>query len=136
MLCVYNLTKFISCRRALIDTGVLLSIIKKKNVPADILKNNKKERATNWHTNSRNFLMLCEVELVFNLPDFSPTKEITHCFAADETENDTFYDAIIGRDLTRQLDVDIMYSKGSLVWDNISIPMKTAPKVHEAFKKA
>ena len=43
---------------------------------------------------------------------------------------------IIGRDLIRILGIDIMYSKGRLVWDNISIPMKTAPVVHEAFKKA
>ena len=67
----------------------------------DILKNNKKERVTNWHTNSGSFLMSCKVKLALNLPDFSSTKEITHSFVVDETENDTSYDIIIGRDLMR-----------------------------------
>ena len=44
---VNNLAKFILCHRALINRGALQSIIKKNNLPADILKNNKKERATN-----------------------------------------------------------------------------------------
>ena len=52
---VHNLTNFTLCRRALIDTGASRSIIKKKNVLADILKNNEIERAINWHTNGRSF---------------------------------------------------------------------------------
>ena len=104
-------------------------------MPPAALKKFKKRATTNWRTNGGKFTTNLEVQLPFHMPEFCPTKEITHFFAVDETDNDSTYDAIIGRDLICNLQIDILFSKGRLVWDNISIPMKTAPAVQELIKK-
>ena len=104
-------------------------------MPPAALKKFKKRVTTNWRTNGGEFTTNLEVQLPFHMPEFCPTKEITHFFAVDETDNDSTYDAIIGRDLICNLQIDILFSKGRLAWDNMFMPMKTAPAVQELIKK-
>ena len=70
------------------------------------------------------------------MSEFCSTKEITHFFAADETDNDSAYDAIIGQDLICESQTDILFSKGQLVWDNMPMPMKAVHAVQESIKKS
>ena len=129
------INKYLILKRVLIDTGASKSIIKKKNVPVALLNKNKRKASVEWSTNGGKFNAAYEVDSPFMLPEFCPSKEITHTFAVDETENDSKYDAIIGRDLISLLKMDILYSKGCLVWDDISIPMRSAPTVLNSIKR-
>ena len=73
--------------------------------------------------------MLYEVELEFKLSKFCSTKEIKHSFAVDKTSNEHTYDVIISRDVLNQLGIDILYSNSYLVWNGITIPMKSAANI-------
>ena len=79
--------------------------------------------------NSGNFLTSHKVPLTFASLEFCLTKEITHDFAINETSSSSNCETIVGRDLLQSLGIDILFSKGSLVWDNISISIKTSPQV-------
>ena len=89
----------------------------------------KRKSSILWNTNRDKFNTSYEVDLTFKLPEFCPSKEITHSFAVDETENEHTYDVILGRDLLTQLGMDILCSKGRIVWDDISIPMKKPAEI-------
>ena len=95
----------------------------------DNLLRHKQPSDVLWNTNGGKFTTSHEVELEFKLPEFCATKDIKHSFAVDDTGNEHTYDVIIGRDLLNQIGMDILYSKGHLVWDGISIPMKSAADV-------
>ena len=82
-----------------------------------------------WNTIRGEFISLYKVKFEFKLPKFCATKDIKHSFTVDNTGNEYTFDIIIGRDLLNQIGMDILYSKGHLVWDSISIPMKLAADV-------
>jgi hypothetical protein len=42
----------------------------------------------------------------------------------NESENLSRYDMIIGRDLMTELGIDIKFSTGEVVWDNVSMPLR------------
>ena len=97
-------------------------------MPANILRHKQLSNIL-WNTNGSKFTTSYEVELEFKLLEFCATKDIIHSFAVNNTSNEYAQDIIIGRDLLNQIDMDILYSKGHLVWVSISIPMKLAANV-------
>jgi hypothetical protein len=110
----------------LIDTGCSKTLIKKQYVPNG-LSNAKKAMPITWSTKGRKFNTHYEVPLTIVLPEFSSSMEVQWSCAIDETPNST-YDMILGRDLQSALRMDILFSTGTLVWNEISIPMHTGQK--------
>jgi hypothetical protein len=107
----------------LIDTGCSKTFIKKQYVPNG-LSNAKKAMPITWSPNSGKFNTCYEVPLTIVLPEFSSSMEVQWSCAIDENPNST-YDMILGRDLQSALRMDILFSTGTLVWNEISIPMRT-----------
>jgi hypothetical protein len=109
--------------RVLIDTGCSKTLIKMQYVP-NSLSNAKKAMPITWSTNGGKVNTCYEVLLTIVLPEFSSSMEVQWSCAADENHNAT-YDMILGRDLQSPLRMDILFSTGTLVWNEISIPMRT-----------
>jgi hypothetical protein len=107
----------------LIDTGCSKTLIKKQYVPNG-LSNAKKAMPITWSTNGGKFNTRYEVPLTIILPEFSSSMEVQWSCAIDENPDST-YDMILGRDLQSALRMDILFSTGTLVWNEISIPMRT-----------
>ena len=66
-----------------------------------------------------------EVPLTFKLPGFTPSKSITYIFQIDETKSNHKHDFILGRDIQRALGMDILWSKETIIWENISVLMRS-----------
>jgi hypothetical protein len=64
--------------------------------------------------------LLYEVPLTIVLPEFLSSMEVQWSCAIDKNPNST-YDMILGRDLQSALRMDILFSTGTLVWNEISI---------------
>jgi hypothetical protein len=77
-----------------------------------------------WSTNGGKFNTRYEVPLTMVLPEFSSSMEVQWSCAIDKNPNST-YDMILGRDLQSALRMDILFSTGTLVCNEISIPMRT-----------
>jgi hypothetical protein len=119
---VKNLTGSLPVKLAqvLIDTDCSKTLIKKQYVPNGLSKA-KKAMPTTWSTNGGKFNTRYEVPLTVVLPEFSSAMEVQWSCAIDENLNST-YDMILGRDLQSALRMDTLFSTGTLVWNEISIP--------------
>jgi hypothetical protein len=109
--------------RVLIDTSCSKTLIKKQHVP-DGLSNANKAMPITCSTNGGKFNTRYGVPLTIILPEISSSMEVQWSCAIDENPGST-YDMILGRDLQSALRMDILYSTGTLVWNEISIPMQT-----------
>jgi len=109
--------------RVLIDTGCSKTLIRKKNIPNE-LEGTKKSLPIMWNTNGGQFSTKYEIPLTLILPEFSSSMEVQWSCAIDENPDST-YDMIIGRDLQSALGMDILFSTHSIIWNGITIPMRT-----------
>ena len=109
--------------RVLIDTGCSKTLIKKEHVPNG-LESAKKAKPISWSTNGGTFVTRHEVQLTIILPEFSSSMEVQWACAIDENPDST-YDMILGRDIQSALKMDICFSTGTLVWNEMTIPMRT-----------
>jgi hypothetical protein len=100
-----------------------MPVAQKQHVP-DGLSNAKMAMPITWSTNGGKFNTRYEVPLTIVLPEFSSSMEVQWSCAIDENPDST-YDMILGRDLQSALRMDILFSTGTLVWNEISIPMRT-----------
>ena len=96
---INHMNKCLLLKRALIETGTSKSAIKKKSAPLALLDKHKRKASVAWNTNASKFNTAHEVELPLMFPKFCPSKEMTHTFAVDKTENDSKHAAKISGDL-------------------------------------
>ena len=113
----------VKLHRVLIDTGCSKTLVKSVHVP-EALRNSRKTLPIQWNTNGGTFNTKHEVQLTLILPEFSSSMEVQWACAIDENPNST-YDMIIGRDLQSALKMDILFSTNCLVWNGMTIPMRT-----------
>ena len=74
---------------------------------------------------------MCNV--TFRLPAFHKHRDITWNTHVDETpEDQSKYDMIIGCDLMHELNMDILFSRASIVWDNAEVLMQDPDQLKEA----
>jgi hypothetical protein len=128
---VKNLTGSLPVKltQVLIDTSCSKTLIKKQYVPNG-LSNAKKAMPITWSTNSGKFNTCYEEPLTKVLPKFSSSMEVQWSCAIGENPNFT-YDMILGRDLQSALRMDIRFSTGTLVWNEISVPMRTGQHIEK-----
>lgn len=107
--------------RVLLDSGASKSVICKNQI---LNKKCYKDSTTVWKNASGEITSSIKCKLVFNLPEFTNSRLITHKFHVME-EILPGYDMIIGRDLMRLLKLDVKYSTSTLEWfRNGEIPFK------------
>ena len=105
--------------KILLDSGGSGTIVKH-----DFVKNLriKYDQQTTWTTTAGNFETKGRCKIELKLPEFQPHTIINK--SVHVTKNKMRYDMIIGRDLLREMKVDINFSNQTVVWDGRSIPMK------------
>ena len=93
----------------------------------------KKVKTSKWKTKAGTFKTNQECKITFTLPQFHKNRDITWNAHVDESPlNQCRYDLIIGRDLMKEIGLDIKFSTCSLVWDNSEIPMQDPDKLDES----
>jgi hypothetical protein len=69
-------------------------------------------------------ISLALLEMQFNMPEFSESKQVQWNFHVLPEKTSLPYDMIIGRDLMRKLKMDVLYSSEAIVWDGLRLPMQ------------
>ena len=105
---------------ALIDTGSARSHVK-----ATISHYGKviKDQPSTFRTANGQFTSKLCSRMKFALPEFSKARQIEHVFHILPENSNLPYDMIIGRDLLRELKMDVLYSDNEVVWDDLRLPM-------------
>ena len=82
----------------------------------------KSAPAFQWNTAAGVVTTNKRTKINFNLPEFFEGRVIE--WPAHICKNTTRYDMILGRDLLEELGMDISFSKHTVTWDSVSVPMK------------
>ena len=102
-----NLNK---CVRILWDSGASASIVHNSHV--DLRGQMKNTKMIHERT----------AEIKLRLPELNATAEITaNCHVTNQKSN---YDLIIGRDILRDLGIELDFSNNATNWNKIRVPMK------------
>ena len=108
--------------KILFDSGCSHTIINQA-VTQGITKNTNKK--SKWQTKGGTVKTTKTCQIVFNLPFFHKHRDITWTAHVDESHtNHTKYDLIIGRDLMKELGIDLNFSTCTMHWDNAEIQMQ------------
>ena len=108
--------------QVLLDSGCGGTLVNKSFVKK---YEKKKSSSTSWTTKAGTFETNRKVTCQFALPEFHQGKDINWTMYVDESDHRlNSYDMIIGRDLLHELGIDLMFSKGVMIWDNATIPMR------------
>ena len=106
---------------ALLDSGGSASLITEKFTKKLKLRSTK-NGTTNWTTPAGNLQTKATVRSKFMLPELHDNRLIEWDFHV--TKNMGAYDMIIGRDMLKDLGIDIQFSNETIDWDGHSIPFK------------
>ena len=100
--------------RALIDTGATRSIAYKSSLPTKLQKKieSNPEGQVSWTTKGGTYHTNHILSTWFQLTEFAPNRNFKHSFKIDETPKPSknAYDIILGRDLMRSLNLDVLFS--------------------------
>ena len=84
----------------------------------------QKSKPVSFNTPATSFKTTKKTKVVFTLPEFSETRQITGDFHVLPEDSKLPYDFIIRRDLMRALKINVLYSEGVINWDNLRLPMQ------------
>ena len=105
--------------RILLDSGASGSILSKKLThKLQIIPG----KGTSWMTMAGPITTTDTVKTTFILPEFHPHRSIEWTF--NVTPMTMNYDAILGRDVLEELGMQIDFSNCTIVWDEVTVPMK------------
>ncbi len=80
---------------------------------------------TKWSTKAGSFKTNRKVNCQFTLPEFHQGKDISWTMYVDESDKRlNNYDMIIGRDLLKELGIDLLFSTGEMKWAQATVPMR------------
>ena len=108
--------------KILMDSGASASIIHDSFVRTNKF-NTRKTSANKWSTMAGSFLTSYEVEVKLKLPELNFTAHIIAPFHV--TSQISNYDAIFGRDLLRELGINLDFQNNFVIWKETKIPMKS-----------
>ena len=63
-------------------------------------------------------------KIQFTLPEFSDNRRVQWKLHVLPETSSLPYDVIMGQDLMRNLAMDVLYSEGVIVWDELRVPMR------------
>ena len=114
--------QYIKRMRILFDSGCEATLVNK----AIVRKLPKiKGNTVNWSTKAGSFQTSEKCLINFKLPFLHEQKEITWTAYVEPSNQDEIkYDMIIGRDLMREIGIDIRFSDEKVIWDGAEIEMK------------
>ena len=95
-------------------------------VTKQLVKDLKKKSCgrTKWNTKAGSLSASQKVKCKFTLPEFFENRDLDREMYVDESDMKCNYDMIVGRDLMDAIGLDILFSKGTMIWDNSEVPMK------------
>ena len=100
--------------RALVDSGASKSIIYADSLPTTARKRIEKdpEGAVTWETKGGTYQTTGVCKVTFQLTEFAPNRNYRHVFKVDHAPkaHKNAYDIILGRDLMRTLQLDLLFS--------------------------
>ena len=120
--------------KILLDSGASVSIV--NNSYARGNKNIPKSYTCMWSTMAGTFNTSSLTELNIKLPELNHTAMITTEFHVTNAKSN--YDLIFGRDLLRELGINLNFKNNTMSWQDIFIPMKPVDclkKVHFAIQE-
>ena len=105
------------------DGGASHSMIRRTYV--DKFRKDFRDNKITYDTAGGDYSTKHDVKINFTLPEFSSSKIITHRFHIDDDRkhNNLGYDMIIGQDIMRKIGCITDYNKGTLIWNDTTVPM-------------
>ena len=107
--------------KCLLDSGASSSLVHSKFVANLRLKN---DATTKWLTSAGEFVTKKQVDAHYMLTEFHEARVIQSRLHVIEGPSSR-YDMILGRDVLKELGIDIKFSTETIEWDGVSIPMKS-----------
>lgn len=105
----------------LFDTGAKYSCVKAESSQWGTIR---RRQRTTFATPNGLFTTSKKSEIEFNLTEFSESKVVKWNFHVLPESQPLPYDIIIGRDLMKELNMDVLYSQDVVTWDGIKLPMQ------------
>ncbi len=106
---------------ALLDTGSAKSHVKAElSQFGDVVK----DESLTFRTANGKFNSKLRSDMTITLPEFSRARQVSHGFHVLPENSKLPYDMIIGRDLMRELKMDVIYSDNIVTWDDLKLPMQ------------
>ena len=103
----------------MMDSGASASIIHDPFVLTNKF-NTRKTSATKWSTVAGSFSTSCKAEVKIKLPELNITAHIFAPFHVSSQKSN--YDVIFGRDLLRELGLNLDFQKNFVGWKETKIP--------------
>ena len=92
----------------------------------------KKVKNTTWTTKAGSFVTKEKCDITFTLPEFHEGKTIDWTVYVDSSDNEfSTYDMIIGRDMLKELGIDLIFSDLMMTWANATVPMRNLSWLNE-----
>ena len=112
-------TKHQRVLKILFDTGCGDTIVNKH-----VLGNLEltETETSQWTTKTRTFTTNKKCNITFMLPAFHKHRDITwEAHVNESSQGSSRHDLITDRDLMHKLDIDILFSRASMIWDNAEV---------------
>jgi predicted aspartyl protease len=106
--------------RILLDSGASASIFNMKYLSKLRLKRNQ---TTTWTTAAGNFTTSCTTKVQFTMPELYDDRVIE--WIVHVAKDTGHYDAVIGRDLLRELGITLNFKDNTVKWDDSTIHMRS-----------
>jgi hypothetical protein len=115
--------------KALIDTGLSGCIILNEFTTG--IHHKQSEASQQWMTKGGIFKTSSICPIRFYLPEFSSRECVGWNFHVDGSKQtvNCRYDMIVGCNLLEQLPLDIKFSNHTLMWQEVTVPMKTVDQL-------
>ena len=108
---------------ALLDSGASSNIIQQQYVRKLKLRETTKG-VQEWTTAAGVMHTYGKVRSMFIMPEFSHSSAVEYDFHVSKDSKIAPYDIIIGRDMMKDLGIDILFSQEQIVWNDIEVPFK------------
>ena len=111
---------------ALLDSGASHSLIATNKIKVAVNKTKPRKVKNIWSTcGSSNYTTSTKSIIEFQLPEFTTTRKVKwEFFHTTSSKTLNGYDCIIGRDLLKELKINIRFEEGIIQWDHVKVPMK------------
>jgi len=108
----------------LVDSGSSGSLVNKEIIDNSNFDVQLQKKPVKWDTATGIFQTNGSVRIEqYCLPQFTRKRQITTSFHMFQKRSKDKYDFILGRDLLKELGLDIHYSASQFMWDNITVDM-------------